>query len=269
MIESTSNKQVRHVVALNSKGKLRKEEGLYVAEGLRICREYRPEDLHALYVTPSFEKENREWLSSFSYETVSEEVMRVMADTKTPQGVLAVARQKNLTLEQLLERSRDGGLFMILEQLQDPGNLGTILRAGEGAGVTGLIMSSDTADIYNPKVIRSTMGSILRVPFAYTEDLPSACLKMKQNGIRLFAAHLQGSVSYDRENYCGSTAFLIGNEARGLTDELAALADARIRIPMAGQVESLNAAVAASVLMFEAARQRRMQTAEMQTAETD
>ena len=146
---------------------------------------------------------------------------------------------------------------MILEHLQDPGNLGTIIRAGEGAGVTGIIMDSSTADIYNPKVIRSTMGSVLRVPFTYVDNLGETLLKLKEKNIRLFAAHLKGKQSYDKENFCESTGFLIGNEANGLSDETANLADTYIRIPMAGQVESLNAAVAASVLMFEAARQRR------------
>ena len=146
---------------------------------------------------------------------------------------------------------------MVLETLQDPGNLGTIVRACEGAGITGIVMNRDTADIYNPKVIRSTMGSICRVPFVYVDDLGAACRKMKEQGIRLFAAHLKGMNNYDQEDYTDNVGFLIGNEAGGLTDETAALADCYIRIPMEGQVESLNAAIAASVLIFEAARQRR------------
>lgn len=146
---------------------------------------------------------------------------------------------------------------MILETIQDPGNLGTILRAGEGAGITGVVMNSATADIYNPKVIRSTMGSIYRVPFVYVEDWQQALGRIKAEGIRLYAAHLKGKVSYENEDYRTDTGFLIGNEANGLTEETAAMADCYVRIPMAGQVESLNAAVAASILMFETARQRR------------
>lgn len=134
-----------------------------------------------------------------------------------------------------------------------------ILRAGEGAGVTGVVMDANTADIYNPKVIRSTMGSVLRMPFVYAEDLHETLETLKQKKVRLFAAHLKGKNAYDLEDYTGDTAFLIGNEANGLTDETAAMADTYVRIPMEGRVESLNAAVAASVLMFEAARQRRNQ----------
>lgn len=146
---------------------------------------------------------------------------------------------------------------MILETIQDPGNLGTIIRAGEGAGLTGVIMNSSTADIYNPKVIRSTMGSIYRVPFLYTEDLPGTIKRLKEKNIRLFAAHLKGENNYEEEDYTGNTGFLIGNEAKGLSDEISAMADTYVRIPMLGQVESLNAAVASSILMYEAARQRR------------
>ena len=118
-------------------------------------------------------------------------------------------------------------------------------------------MNRETADIYNPKVIRSTMGSVFRVPFVYVDDLHEACRRMKKENVRLFAAHLKGMNNYDQEDYTDSVGFLIGNEASGLTEETAAMADCYIKIPMAGKVESLNAAVAASVLMFETARQRR------------
>ena len=161
------------------------------------------------------------------------------------------------TLEDILE-AEDAHL-LVLDNLQDPGNLGTILRTAEGAGVTGIIISKESVDIYNPKVIRSTMGSIYRVPFVYVEDLKEAIAKVKAHGIFTYAAHLDGKNSYDKEDYTKKTAFLIGNEGNGLRKEIADLADTWIRIPMQGQVESLNAAIATSVLMFETARQRRNQ----------
>lgn len=257
MINSTGNKQVKRVVGLRSRARARKEEGVFVAEGLRMCRELSPEETDILFVTEGFleDKENCRWLKDFRHEAVTDVVMKVMADTRTPQGVLAVVKQKNYTLDHILDSSRKA--LIILETLQDPGNLGTIFRAGEGAGITGIIMDRETADIYNPKVIRSTMGSILRVPFVYVEDLKDACERIKQQGVRLFAAHLKGMNNYDQEDYTDNVGFLIGNEARGLTEETAALADAYVKIPMAGKVESLNAAIAASVLMFEASRQWR------------
>ena len=148
-------------------------------------------------------------------------------------------------------------LLMVLEDLQDPGNAGTIIRTGEGAGVSGVFLTKTCVDITNPKVIRATMGSVYRIPFFYVEDVVSLKQKLQGRGIRFFAAHLQGKNSYDRESYEDGTAFLIGNEGKGLTDQAADAADCLIRIPMCGQVESLNAAMAAGILMYEAARQRR------------
>ena len=283
MINSMSNKQVRLVANLCGKAKVRREEGLYVVDGLRMCRELEPQDVYAMYVTGHFagQPENKAWLKAYSYEIVTDVVMGVMSDTKTPQGILAVVRQKNHTLEQILRggnavsagRTVEAGgtgnagtsggtgtgrrAIMVLETIQDPGNLGTIIRAGEGAGITGIIMNRETADIYSPKVIRSTMGSIFRMPFIYVDDLGGSIKTMKAAGVRFFAAHLDGTNNYDQEDYTDDVGFLIGNEARGLTDETAGLADCYVKIPMAGKVESLNAAVASSVLMFEMARQRR------------
>lgn len=261
MIASTANKQVKYVNALQKKAKLRRAEGLFVAEGLRMCAEIPPDRISTLYISESFRKNphSRELTERVrQVEVVTDTVFAALSDTRTPQGVLAVARQSRYTLEQVVSvRGDHSPHLMILEQLQDPGNLGTIFRAGEGAGVTGILMDEGTADVYSPKVVRSTMGSLLRVPFVCVENLGEVLDPLKARGIRLYAAHLQGSRDYDGEDYRGATAFLIGNEAGGLKPETAAKADVRIRIPMKGQVESLNAAVAASVLMFEAARQRR------------
>lgn len=259
MISSTSNAQVKQAAALNRKAKYRKETGLFVAEGLRMFQEIPTDRIQTVYVSESFmsRKEHKRMLEGVrKVELVSDEVLKAMSDTQTPQGILALVKQYTYGVEEILTRPGSAHL-MILDTIQDPGNLGTILRAGEGAGVTGVIMNNATADIYNPKVIRSTMGSVCRVPFAYVEDLKTTLEQLKQNKIHLYAAHLEGKRSYDQEDYLGHTGFLIGNEANGLSDEIAAMADTYIKIPMLGQVESLNAAVAASVLMFEAARQRR------------
>lgn len=188
-------------------------------------------------------------------ETVSDTVFRQMCDTQTPQGILTVLRSPSYDMEDLLRKKNP--LLMVLEDLQDPGNAGTILRTGEGAGVSGIFLTRTCVDITNPKVIRGTMGSIYRVPFFYVEDVPSLKEMLKGRGIRFFAAHLQGRNQYYEESYQGGSAFLIGNEGKGLTKEAAEAADCLIRIPMEGQVESLNAAMAAGILMYEAARQRR------------
>ena len=135
--------------------------------------------------------------------------------------------------------------------------MGTIIRTAEAAGVTGILMSADCVDVYNPKTIRSTMGSVYRMPLWYVKDICEAVKELKCLGIHTYAAHLEGKRSYDEPDYREGTAFLIGNEGNGLRREVAELADQYIRIPMKGQVESLNAAIAATILMFEAGRQRR------------
>ena len=261
MITSTGNARIKAVSALAKKAKLRREQKLFLVEGPKMFAELPKERLMEAYVSESFLSQQGEraeqLLSGCRYETVSDDVMRYMSDTQTPQGILAVAQQFSYELSDLLETSGAVPHLMLLETLQDPGNLGTILRAGEGAGVTGVVMNEATADIYNPKVIRSTMGSIYRVPFVYVRDWKGALAEIRKKGICLYAAHLKGTTNYEDQDYTKPVGFLIGNEANGLTDETAALADCYVRIPMAGQVESLNAAVAASVLMFETARQRR------------
>lgn len=259
MISSTKNEQVKTVIELKKKAKARNEAGLFVVEGVRMVSELSKDRTEKLYVSESFLKnpDSEPFLSEFShYEVVTDSVFGAMSDTQTPQGVLALVRQYDYTMEELLNTGGAAHL-MILENIQDPGNLGTILRAGEGAGITGLIMSRDTVDIYNPKVIRSTMGSVFRVPFLYTEDLFAEVKALQEKGIRLFAAHLGGKNNYEDEDYTGDVGFLIGNEGNGLTEALSDLADTWVKIPMAGKVESLNAAIAASILMFETARQRR------------
>ena len=228
-----------------------------------MCSEIPKDRIHSLYISVSFQKhpECAKLVQGVRHvEVVTDEVFKALSDTQTPQGILALVKQYHYTVDEVAKTAQETGVpahLMILERLQDPGNLGTIIRSGEGAGVTGILMDQDTADIYNPKVIRSTMGSVLRVPFVYVDDLKAALESMKAKGIHLYAAHLKGQHSYDKEDYCGDIGFLIGNEGNGLSDEIAEMADTYIRIPMEGCVESLNAAVAASVLMFETARQRR------------
>ena len=214
------------------------------------------EQLQEVYVSESFlEKCScREHLEEVGYEVVSDSVFSKISDTCTPQGVLCVLKQFHYNIEEMLRDKAP--LFLLLENIQDPGNLGTMLRTGEGAGVSGIIMSRDTVDLYNPKVIRSTMGSIYRVPFYYADDFAAAVHQVQQAGGSVYAAHLRGKNSYACQDYTKGTAFLIGNEGNGLREETAELADCYIRIPMEGKVESLNAAVASSILMYEAHRQR-------------
>ena len=259
MITTSNNAKVRKVLQLQKKSKLRKEERLFIVEGPKMYEELPVERIESVFVSESFyhAPENKALLRKYEYEVVKDAVFADMSDTKTPQGILAVAAQYRYELADLLPKKRPPFL-LVLEQIQDPGNLGTMIRTGEAAGITGVIMSQDTVDIYNPKVIRSTMGSLYRVPFFVADDLSAVLTRLKGEGIAFYAAHLKGIQHYDACDYRTACGFLIGNESNGLSDQVAELADCKIRIPMTGKVESLNAAAAATILMFEGARQRRV-----------
>lgn len=255
MITSVTNQRVKQVVQLNTKGKVRREKGLFVAEGLKLFREVPKEWIDSVYATENFAAEHSDLLKETEVELVDEKVFGKMCDTMTPQGILTVIRIPSYKKEDLL--GKDGKPFiMVLEDLQDPGNVGTILRTAEGAGVTGVVLSKKTVDLFAPKTIRSTMGSIFRMPFIYEENLSDTLDWLKENKVQTYAAHLKGEHSYAEENYREGCAFLIGNEGNGLTDALSDRADHLIRIPMEGKVESLNASIAAAILMYTAHAQR-------------
>ncbi|MDY3917454.1 MAG: RNA methyltransferase [Candidatus Limivivens sp.] len=265
MITSASNQQIKNLIQLQKKSKVRKEQGVFLVEGLKMFQEAPSDWLVKTYVSARFmeKEEHRRALAAVEPVVVSDEIFERISDTCTPQGILSVVKRPSYSLNDLLQKDFRNGfsggntLLLLLENIQDPGNLGTMLRTGEGAGVTGVIMSRETVDIYNPKTIRSTMGSIYRIPFLYAEDFGAVLSELKNRGVDIFAAHLRGTGFYDEKDYTGNTAFLIGNEGNGLSDRIAGMASDYIKIPMCGKVESLNAAVAASILLYEASRQRR------------
>jgi TrmH family RNA methyltransferase len=251
IITSAANEQIKNIINLKEKSKARKNSGTFTVEGIKMFAEVPREELVDVYISESFQTKNQSVLADVKYNVVSDSVFKKISDTVTPQGILAIVKQKKYLVDDIIKnRRKEGSCIVVLDRLQDPGNLGTIVRTGEGAGISGIILSSDCADIYNPKVIRSTMGSIFRVPFAISSDLPSDIEQLKKNGIVTYAAHLRGE-EYNKEIFTKDCALLIGNEARGLSKVVAEKADRLIKIPMEGKVESLNAAVATAILMYE------------------
>ena len=255
MITSTSNQQMKNLALLMKKAKARNEQGVFIVEGRKMAEEVPSDWRVKTYVSETFEKENTDFLKDFEYEVVSDSVFKAVSDTQTPQGILCLVKKPEYELSELFKGEQTH--LLILESIQDPGNLGTMVRTGEGAGISGVIMNQTTVDLFNPKTIRSTMGSIYRVPFYVTSDLKETISDLKKQGIKVYAAHLKGTLSYDEPDYKEPTAFMIGNEGNGLSDEIADLADTYIKIPMEGKVESLNAAISATLLMYETNRQRR------------
>ncbi len=257
MITSTSNPQIKRLLQLQKKAKARDEENVFIVEGLRMFAEVPKNRVEKVYISESLYNRKKLDLNlqDFPLEILSDQVFGHVSDTKTPQGILCVVKREKYDLEELLQVEKPH--FIVLDNLQDPGNMGTIVRTAEAAGVDAVFMSQDCVDIYNPKTIRSTMGSIYRMPFIYIEDIPNLLDIFRKNGVKSYAAHLNGEKFYDQEDYSSGTAVLIGNEGNGLRDEVTEKADILVKIPMHGKVESLNAAIAASVLMFEVFRQRR------------
>ena len=276
IISSKDNKRIKYIRSLLEKGNIRKKNHQFVVEGIKLVDEALEygkvlevvcaESLYNELISGDLSgnrllAENDKNITNYvkkgsSLLVVSDTVFKSMSETKTPQGILAVAEIPDYRLldRGFLEQAytETGKIkLLVLEDTADPGNLGTIMRTAEAAGVTGVIMGKGTVDIFNPKVVRSTMGSIFRLPFAYVEDLKETIKELKKQGISFYATHLKGEKSYKDIKYSDRSAILVGNEARGLSYDVADLADTYVLIPMQGKVESLNAAVAAALMMYE------------------
>lgn len=246
-----------------SKEKAEKE--LFIIEGVRLMEEAIKEKVlmeQVLYTAGAEETSRGSHLLSSLRKTdiqayqVTEKVMESIAETETPQGILAVARQLKWTLKDIVKNKAP---VIIAGGLHDPGNLGAIIRTADAGMCGGVITTQNTVDIYNSKTIRATMGSIFRLPALKLDDLAEAVLSLKREGYRIIATTAHSKTSYLDVDYRKSSAFLIGQEASGLPDDILESADIKVFIPMKEGVESLNAAVSASILIYEAFRQRAMQ----------
>ena len=268
-ITSLSNPQIKYIKSLQNKPSLRKKEGLFVVEGLKIFMETPKNLVKSVYIsdnmledlskgkgfTEDIRKKALLKLENISYTKISDDISKSISDTVTPQGIFVIIKNFKYDLKDIIKKNK-AQTFLVLEEIKDPGNMGTIIRTAEGAGISAIIMNSKCVDVFNPKVTRATMGSIFRVPFIIEETLNNSIKLLKENGVVTYAAHLSGSEYFDEENLKGSVAIFIGNEAKGLSDEVTKMADRLIKIPMEGELESLNAGIAAGILMYEAKRKR-------------
>lgn len=259
MLENPRSPRVCAVAKL-SKRSARQETGLFLLEGPQAVREaltYRSDALVELYATPGAldrhgDIRDAARAAGLDLELASEAVLDAMADTVTPQGIVAVARQTPSSVADVFAaRPR---LVAICEQVRDPGNLGTIIRAADAAGADAVILTGKSVDPYNPKVVRSTTGSLFHLPIAVGVDLPEAVEQAHAAGIRVVAADVDGTdFLASRDLLAEPTAWLFGNEARGLEEDALSHADLSLRLPIYGKAESLNLATAASVCLYETA----------------
>lgn len=261
MISSINNSQIKHLAKLMKSSKYRKEENSFVIEGQKLFEEAKEKDLISkVYVSETYLQTNHcnmeeHRKAGMEYDVVADTILKAVTDTITPQGIVAIVKMPKWDLQDLFNQRN--GMLLFLENLRDPGNLGTIIRTAEGAGATGIIASKESVDLFNPKVVRSTMGSIFRIPVIYVDDIITCILNAKKHSIKVYATDLQGVYEYDKEIYPKKSAIIIGNEANGITKEVRNTADLLIKIPMCGNVESLNAGIAAGIVMYEIYRQKR------------
>ncbi|WP_187976401.1 RNA methyltransferase [Mycetocola sp. JXN-3] len=261
MLDNPRAPRIRAVARLGRRA-VREETGLFLLEGPQAVVEaltYRPEVMLELYVTPTALERYTDLgeaavAAGMDVEFVSEEVINAMADTVTPQGVIAVARQFPTSAKDIFRD--EPKLIAILEEVRDPGNLGTIIRAADAAGADGVILTGRSVDLYNPKVVRSTTGSLFHLPVAVGLELPDVLLLAREAGVSVIAADIKGDSLLEVRNsgvLAEPTAWLFGNEARGLTDENLARAERAVSVPIFGAAESMNLATAASVCLYESA----------------
>jgi len=257
-ITSTQNPKIKRLQTLQQKSSERRASGLFVVEGRRElmhCIEA-GFDIDTVFWCPAVEG-GTEPLPSWPKETrlyeVSKEVYEKVAYRSSTEGVIAEVRMHQLSLEDL--RLPERPLIVVVESVEKPGNLGAILRSADAAGVDAVIVCDPLTDLYNPNLIRSSVGGIFSVPCVACSS--EECISfLKSHGIQILTAQLQDSSLYYDTDMCRPTAIVMGTEATGLTDQWRKAADAHIRIPMLGRIDSLNVSVSAAVLMYEAVRQR-------------
>lgn len=261
-ITSVSNPRVKSWASLSEK-KGRDKLGMFIVEGPHLvvgalnqavivpeCVVYdRGKGIPEEVVAAAAERPGIEWIA------VSPEIMAKCTDTVQPQGIFAVLPKFTQLADRLLEATNS--LVIVADGVQDPGNLGTIIRSADAVGATGVVLGRGCADLYNPKTVRSTMGSLFHLPIVET-DLGEVLSAARERGVQLVSAALDAAASCYDMDYRASSWFIVGNEARGVSPEAEQYVTHRVRIPMRGGAESLNVAMASTILLYEALRQREL-----------
>ena len=252
------NPVVKAAAELKQK-KYRTQNSLYLAEGLRTAEEavaYKAVET-LFYVATDDDRTMRlledAAMQNIKLVCVNENVMKKIADTETPQGIIAVCKMRQPKLENLLA---GGKMLLVLDRVGDPGNIGTMLRTADAAGIGGLVLLKGCADIYAPKTVRSSMGSLFHIPVLSGVSEQEFVSAAKKAGYDLLVTCLDGADNLYKADLSGRIAFVMGNEAGGVSETLLEKADKRVYIPMAGRAESLNVAMAAGIVMFEALRRK-------------
>lgn len=260
-ITSKDNSVVKQLHSL-SEPKYRKKEKIFLIEGIKMVEEALRDDLgvRKVIAAPSFVQHHGKGVLKLAESKgidvvwISERLMVALSESKTPQPAMGVVAMKQYSEEGLFARNM--GIIVVAHQLQDPGNLGTIIRTAEAVGASGIAITSNTVDPFNAKAVRASMGSVLRLPIVHTGEVTTFITTCKQKGFQTAATVLTGEKKHFDVDLTKPTAVFFGQEGAGLPEEIMAAIDVRMRIPMAETIDSLNVATAAAVVLYEAMRQR-------------
>jgi TrmH family RNA methyltransferase len=255
IITSPQNQRIKHVVALQQKSSLRREEGLFVVEGQREIEHCMASGYEVVEV---FTVDGLRFTVDSPVTRVSPQVYEKMAYRGSTEGMIAIVKAKDHSISSVNRKllSVNNPLVVVLESVEKPGNLGAILRSADAANVDAVIVCDPLTDLYNPNLIRASIGAIFTVPTAVCTS--EECIAfLKERKIKILTAQLQDSYEYYNYDMRQATAIVMGTESTGLTQQWREAADAHIRIPMLGRLDSLNVSVSAAILMYEAVRQRK------------
>lgn len=256
LIASKDNPKIKLYKKLASSRKARTEQGLFVAEGMRGIVDIAGEaEIEALFCTEAalekyagvLDTERLALIPADKRFTVTDEVAQKMSDTGSTQGVFAIVKRLDLPLGETLPM----GKYLVLDELQDPGNLGTMIRTAAAVGLTGVILAGNCVDLYNPKTVRSAMGSMTKVRIYTEKDTARTLSVLEKSGIKTYAAVVRGGSGVSETDFSGGCAVVIGNEGRGLSESTADMCGGKVTIRMRGDTESLNAAIAGTILVWE------------------
>lgn len=254
VISSRDNKFIKKCIKLQTKARERKESRLFCIEGVRLCLDACLSGIRfkELAVSDSAMEKYSDSIKTLEENTeklyyLSDSLFKYISDTQSPQGVMAIAEIPDNSLD-----VKNSGKYIALENLQDPSNLGAISRSAEAFGISGIILTESGCDPYSPKALRASMGALFRIPIIITENIISYA---KENSLKTYACVVKGNArEINSVSFEGGSVAIIGNEGNGLEEETINTSDERITIPMSGRAESLNAAVAASVVIWEMQR---------------
>ncbi|GAB6138270.1 TrmH family RNA methyltransferase [Halanaerobaculum tunisiense] len=263
LISSFTNDKIKYLRSLYRK-KYRRQEKKFVLEGVRIIEEAIKEQIEigqVFYSDYLLRNQRGEELlhklkqvSQHTFQ-ITDDLLQQVADTTSPQGILAIVQQRDYQLNDILAGNKQ--FFVIADQVQDPGNLGTIIRTADAAGASGVITTKGTVSLYNQKVIRATMGALFRFPVYRTEDIMKLKRELQASGVQLVVGDVEAEMSHFAVDYTQPTAIVAGNEGQGPRQEFITGADKLVKIPLAEAAESLNVAMATGVMLYEGVRQRR------------